>query len=428
MQLLHSYLYLIMTRKFYTHYENKIEPFTFDPVKVMVSERFNISLRPKDSSGNLDLFNGTYEESTVLLPDFKASGMTSIVGVEYDAAIPSTPSGANIQFRVSTDGGTNFKYFDGANWSASTLASHYNNIADFDSNISTLPLTPNKSFRIEIKLTPTSDFLFTPVIARLVVYFNLEYDFREDMERSIKRYLESSFSNAIFRWGTKLSISSNSFIFTPDTNITVVSVNAVYNLTQDQNRTINILSLYTPGSKVIDLTSVQGAGDILEVHYYGSPEVYIGSDADFDLTDLPRVWLEGEILNEQKVYTHEESEDEGTSRFAARLRKSPVAKEMSFALSVLSADKLEGHALSGRIDKVFQRNVKIPSLASGQYFEVFNYVAMRNMDVTSTGLIHRRSSFSVFGLEYEELVTNAPRIVTINTVVNTANLTIIPSN
>ena len=176
-----------MPAKYYTPYEYYNESiWILDDTKIVVSND-SFTLRKKGLDGKWNQF-GTYEEAEFVLPNFRADSLVEIYSLDCNAIIQKD---SDILFQVSVDNGITFLFYNGSIWQTATSLD-FSTIEEINQGIGVLPFQNEKSLRFKIKLIPSSDFKFTPILNAFVFYYSVKYNHYEDIKRSFKRFVENN--------------------------------------------------------------------------------------------------------------------------------------------------------------------------------------------------------------------------------------------
>jgi len=136
---------------------------------------------------------GQYLESWVEFPNWQASGLESLYGFRTNEVLSGqtgpTSYGGSVGYQLSNDGGGTWLYHDGTSWTAAGF-NNWSSWSLVDEYLPDFPLTADKQIRLRVRLTPSANGYSTPYLNGVTVYADLEYDFQDDLLRSMKRWLE----------------------------------------------------------------------------------------------------------------------------------------------------------------------------------------------------------------------------------------------
>lgn len=137
---------------------------------------------------------GKYVESVVVLQNHKANALKELFAFRADEVLEGGQAGGEIGYQLSNDGGATWLALDtaGPAWvpAVGAFATVYEDQLDVSRYIGTFPLTPQKQVRIRARLTPTANGRRRPELRAVVLSVEYDYDFQEDLARSLKHHLE----------------------------------------------------------------------------------------------------------------------------------------------------------------------------------------------------------------------------------------------
>ena len=242
--------------------------------------------------------DGTYRESWVKLPNWKAAGLQYLYGfsTEVDLEGEHIPDkfGGSISFRLSNDNGTSWLFYDGASWSPVATDADWNTQAEVDLNLDTFPVTAFKEIKVQVKLTPTSNGKATPFLRKVTTYGMLQYDLQDDLMRSLKHWVEQYVWIKAKYYG---SLENSDTVDLTDKKWGALSGPATaYNNTTDPNHTTNLFNGF--GANTILLTSKQTG--LIEASFMASPPVYFGAEEFIQLSSIPSIVINLQSLKERR--------------------------------------------------------------------------------------------------------------------------------
>jgi hypothetical protein len=215
------------------------EQYTFDDVKVYASMEC-CRLRRHSTTGDYDI-TGIFEQAEIVFPEFNAEALSQWNGLAIQGVVPEDTS---IDFQVSADGGTTWRYFNGTVWQTAG-PTDWTTPENLDKG---LPSLTSRRLILKARLTPNAPGSLTPLIRWVEVYFEARWNFFEDLKRSLKQYMDANMSCDL-TWASVTASSGSSVLFDLGANQwTILQVQSVYDLTADPSRLTNLFSSYTPGS------------------------------------------------------------------------------------------------------------------------------------------------------------------------------------
>lgn len=192
-----------------------------------------------------------------------------------------------LQFRLSD--GTTELFWDGAAWSAAG-ASDWNTEEDIATNISTFPVT-SQSLGVIINLS-TTNASYSPRVYAVKVLYESDIETLEDLIfRSLIPELRSSLQ-PIAEVVAK-SDGTDKVVLTLESTYDITGIDSVYNLTNDQNKLVDLFGSYNPTTKTITLSAAQTLGDTLLIRFVYSVEVGVTTSRDYtELAKVPALVIE----------------------------------------------------------------------------------------------------------------------------------------
>jgi len=199
------------------------------------------------------------------------------------------PAGASVNFKVND--GTDDLYWDGAQWSVAG-ASDWNTEAEVAAHIAALPAT-SRTLALVINMVTTDKYV-TPTLAAVGVLMNCDIDYLlslvgDSLIPSLCAALQITTQLGALADGTaEVSLVSVS------NKWNIVSVDAVYNHTNDSSHDTDLLSSYDSSTHIVTLTSAQAANDKLWVVLTIEPEAGLlwGGEDYGELSSVPAVIIE----------------------------------------------------------------------------------------------------------------------------------------
>jgi len=362
-------------------------------------------------------FTGDYEDTTFTFPVFNALKLDKIIGIDYGGTVPD---GTDVKFRISTDNNNSYQIYDVLTfaWRAA-VGDEFISLDDLNSGMSILSLAPNNTFSIQMKLFANHEKVLTPVVSCIVFYFELrDYIPYQDLARSVKRFIEQNL-NAKLRYADKATTISN--IMTLDVNLNVKEIKSVYNLTTDSIKVYNLYDSYDELTKTITLNAMFAPGDVLEVNYYGCPDVMICQDPDYEESSLPKILIEITGVEENPYgtfYLH--LNENPSSDDYVRMRENPIQKDYRVITEALCPSGLDSYAYAHALDKLLRGIRKIDAIESGAIISCVDFNHFDRFDVVSNNLKVKRTNFVAVLDDYFDDVEQKKKI---QDIIITFNLT-----
>jgi len=383
------------------NYEIKdLDLFTYDATKLFV-DRDNrmFKLVQRNAEGFYDPSALFPDSAEIIFPNFVAKALTSFFGFEpcevYDEDSEGNELGT-IGYQLSNDNGSTWYYWDGAAWSSTTT--DFNTKAEIDNNIDQFKLDINKQFKLKVKISASDDNLYTPRLGEIFVYTELDYDFEEDVFRTLKHHVQDNL-NAKLKY--KVKLKQGSAVVKLDVDLTVNSVISVYNLTDDPNKETDLYQSIDVSNNVT-MTSEQDENDIIEINYYGTVPVFITSDKDYKTSEIPAIVIKSlgtTDVRERNFYGSNVIE-RNFAKFLTKTRKSPIWKRMKIRVECKSDSNLVTFSLVDSIEKILRNEDVLISEANGEELELEDYVPVVVDDNINLGQFGKIVQFDTIGKEW----------------------------
>jgi hypothetical protein len=253
----------------------------------------SVRLSPESAALQLRAINDTYPTTADLFAKTWLTNPRSVkrwIGFESVHVNGENSLGVEqtaVLFRLND--GTDDRFWDGAAWSVAS-SSDWNTEEEVATNISTFPVT-SQSLQVVINLS-TSDSAYTPYVYAIKVLYESDAEMSEDL---LARGLLAALKTNI-RPIARLQVDSDEtdeIVLAPETPYDIVSVDAVYNVTADPNRLVDLYDSYDSSTQTVTLTAAQDAGDQLLVQFCYRPVAAIMTSQDFtELARVPAITIE----------------------------------------------------------------------------------------------------------------------------------------
>ena len=371
----------------------------------LVTLKHGTRLRKVDENGNAAVSEGKYgSEGIAVTRELKATGNTGFLGFEADAEIPS---GTQLLFALSNDGGTTFYWYDSGAWVASTGPNDFNDPTTVDANIETFPVGI-KRYVVKIKFVANTNRTATPRLQKVLFHYNVRYNWVEDVKRSVKRYLDNNFRVPL-EVAQILSSTTDKVIV--NSNFSVETVEGVFNLSVDPGRTTDLfqssavvqIGADKDGTPVygteITMSSAQANGNIIEVQFLGSSKVYIGqADSDIKVTELPAIVVVIDAANKRMpLKSGTKNVERNLANKRAFKREPETEMNVPVTLRCLSSLEEASLAMVHEMQRVFDTDVvDIKSEATGEIYSVLDFAPFTAADVTADSLAIKDVNLTLF--------------------------------
>jgi hypothetical protein len=357
---------------------------------------------------------GSYFETIVELPNWKAEGITELYGFEctelLDPVIANQDDAdkAVIGYQASNDNGATWLVWDNTQWSEAigVLDGVFNDKKTIDERINIFPFsaTADRQFQLRVKLTPGASGRQRPILKSFVIYSSITMDLYEDVSRSIKRYLDANFSIPMcfiseVTGATSVTIpdsSSNPSIqpSEPGFDVIVAEPSAVYNLTTDPQRLVNLFS----GLSGRTITILGPQTGTLETQFTGIPDIFIGAEEFFQLSKIPSVAVTVDRLEQYNRIRYWEHEVERSiARGVGRNVRPRQYYWVYVTIRVQSSLKQQSRRMVDAIARILDKSDEFPSVDLGDNYCVYEQTNELQEDRIADGLFVGTVNLKILG-------------------------------
>ena len=355
--------------------------------------------------------SGLYRESWIAFPNWRAAGIQGLYGFRSDKVLSgknrSNIYGGSIGYQLSNNNGSTWLYYDGSGWSVAG-ASNWNSEEVVDEYISSFPIDSSKQLQVRVKLVPGSGGTSTPLIKNVTVYADLDFDFQDDMLRSMKRWLEQHVwvrTQYFDQIPQPLSGTTGCSFTAPSGASDVLYMQdkkweefsepaSVYNLTVDPNRTTNLFSGFVDGG--IQMISAQQG--VIEANFMARPPVYIAAEEFMQLSSIPSIVLQMTNVKERRDMRWGNDEiDWALAKKRAKRNVHRVWFDTEFRISCQSDLRAEALRMSDAVNRALTQYQYVTSLAHGDEMAVPYATPLSGSDRVAQGLYVRDYVCTVYG-------------------------------
>lgn len=370
---------------------------------------YGSQLRRMDNNEDKFVPGGTYRDSWITLPNWKAAGIQRLYGFlakkRLSGYSKSDLYGGSLSYQLSNNNGANWFYHDGASWTAASI-SDWNTETDVDFNLPDFPMTVNKEIRVRAKLATSTNGNATPFLEQVTIFADLDYNFQDDLLRSMKEWLER------YVWirakyyvqmpqptgggiGCPPGYGPSDVITLDDKKWEEMSAPVtVYNLTTDPNKTTNLFAGFVAGG--IQLTSEQEG--VLEASFMARPPVYIGAEEFIQLASIPSIVIQlGNVKERRDLRRGNEELDWAFARRRAQWHVSRVWFDAEFRISCQSDLKREAVIMCDAVNKALTHRRFVLSQQTGETMPVPYTTPMTPAHRVAQGLFVRDYACTLFG-------------------------------
>lgn len=274
-----------------------IKRFDFDE-----KERSNITLGPSTRLGRTSVlleYDDGYSTAPDLYVKTRVTNPQSLkrwVGFQADVKHVKIAGAAvtTVLFRLS-DGVQELYFNTGANDWVPAAPNNWNTEEEIADNIGTFPIPASKSMQVVVNLA-TSNAKYTPQVTSIGLLYESDFEAMEDyiwrslipdMRAKIRPVAEHHIASN----GTaSIDLADDYPIETP---YNIVSIDAVYNLSTDPGKLVDLLDSYDAGSKVITLTSSPALENVILIRFLYEPEIAVTTSQDYtEIEKVPQIVFE----------------------------------------------------------------------------------------------------------------------------------------
>lgn len=283
------------------------------------------------------------------------------IGFEVEATMKKNGQGAvvtSLGFRLSKDGTTQL-WWNGAAWVAANTG-QWNTESEVCDHIAAFT---GQSIQVIINLK-TSDGAYTPEVQAVKLLWNSSIEFQQEY---IARSMIPAMRQEILPISEYAVKVGSAAITTLDLNkietpYNIVSVDSVFNTTDDPTRQTDLFASYNPTTKIVTFNSVP-AGKVVSVRFVYSPEIVIVQDQDFtELSKIPAVCIESIVQDQSRQVDPGEHVINRATGAGWRLIDG-YQQDINFTVRYVADKTADLDSLSDQVKKFFQERLL---LARGQ--------------------------------------------------------------
>lgn len=283
------------------------------------------------------------------------------LGFDVEVIHVRDDSGTNltsVAFRLSD--GTEQYYWNGSSWEVNVI--DWNTEAEIAANISSFPVV-SRQLQIVINLKTTNQ-KYTPRISQIKVLFASDIEFQEDIiVRSMIPLLKSEI-RPIADYPVKMTAISSTIDldnFVLETPYNLISIDSVFDHTNDANHMTDLFDSYDSGSNEITLSSSIAADDVAWVRFTYEPEVALSTDQEYtELSKVPQILLDNVNFSNRRKFNGEDAvrnKDAGT----AVIIPSPHIEDLNITLRGITASQKDQQRLADSLREFFTENLQVTS-------------------------------------------------------------------
>lgn len=206
-----------------------------------------------------------------------------------------------VNFRLS-DGADEY-WYNGATWEVNTT--NWNTENEVSANISTFSATSKK---LQVVINPyTTDETVTPKILEIKVLYESNVHHQEDyiyktFVRKLRDGVNPISDHVIQLTEATDTIDLNNSYYSLDTSYNILSIDAVFDHSNDSEHFTNILSNYNSTTKVITLTSSLPIDTLIWIQFVYEPEIIVNESAEYnEVAKVPAILISNISFSSQKL-------------------------------------------------------------------------------------------------------------------------------
>jgi len=241
-----------------------------------------------DSNGSFPTANDLYAKTWATTPA-NAKGW---LGFQTDSVMKKIDGVPVTQYRFRLGDGTAQRYWNGTTWAVTTTA--WNTEEEVANHIASFPVS-SRTIQVIANLQ-TTDSTVTPELSWIKILYASDIEFQEDLVyRTLVRQLRAQV-RPLAEYQVVKPTSSSKFVFDPDaldTPYNFVSVDSVFNHTDDSNHLTDLFTSFNPSTHEITLSQSVDAGKQLWIRFIYEPEVAVDTNREYhEVGKVPALVLE----------------------------------------------------------------------------------------------------------------------------------------
>jgi len=260
----------------------------------------------------------------------------------------------SIGFRLSD--GTDEYYWNGASWEVNTTS--WNTEEEVAPNISTFPVTDRK-LQVVINLK-TTDGGYTPKLGLIKVLYSSDIEFQEDIiYRSLVPSLReqirpiSDYPIELVAATDQINLKGD---YKLDTPYNILSIDGVFNHTDDPDHWTDLYQSYDSVTQVITLSEEVGVGKVVWVRFIYEPEVAVNTSRDFlEPERVPAIILDDVNYIEAAPLAQDDSVVDKSDGSAVKI-PAPIQGNLEIQAFILTDKDRDQHRLADQVKKFFEDN------------------------------------------------------------------------
>lgn len=292
------------------------------------------------------------------------------IGFESKHDVPKDDDGnqvTSVGFRLSRNG-TEQLFWDGSAWVAAG-AGQWNTEAQVSANIATLTLSAtHRGLQVIVNLV-TTDPNFSPRVHYIKALYDSDIEWMEDI---VVRSFKAAFEAGVRPIAEAMGRADGDATITLQLEAAydVVSIDSVYNVTDDPERLTNIFSAYNPATKVVTMTVSPVAGKNILISFVYKPSVLLMPSQDaVEVAKTPCIYIGDIRATTTRVITSHESVIDKVTGLGWRLAGGKQS-DIDVPLNIVASKEKDVHRMSDEIRSFFEKNPVITTVGNDERLSV----------------------------------------------------------
>ena len=302
----------------------------------------------------------------------------------------------SLGFRLSD--GTDEYWWNGGAWVVNTT--DWNTEIEVSTNIATFPWV-QKKLQIIINLKSTNS-LATPRATLIKVLYKAVIEFQEDLiYRSLVPLLKEksrTIAEMLIEIASDTSAIDMKTEYVLQTPYNVVSIDSVFNETDDPVHETDIFDSYNVGTEVVNLTTSVDAGKVVRIRFVYEPEVAVTTSQDYtEIQSVPSIVLDDiNLVNATEYGLPTHVVNKGTG--AAVELPPPIRGDLEVLAHIVTDKGVDQMRLADKMKDFFANNPLVRSIGLDEEYRLHLLDEYDMRTGANTGDLHTgRLRFSIVG-------------------------------
>ena len=335
----------------------------------------------------------------VMFPARRIAKLSELVGfiegVDYQADADGNPLGS-VLWRVSSDGGAHWDYYDGAAWVTKALVDVTNDdfgtMRDMDIKASTYPKWDANNFIWCCKIIPDATRKFSPKVSGAAVQGEVFAFDIEELHASVQAFITNNLRAPLWTRETVAAATPTKVVVR--TTMNILSVVGCYNegtalapnTTTPRHNIFGSIS----GNEITLVGGPYAAGTLVRVEFRGrpSPAVFTSVDTEFYSAKVPAILLEMPSVGSARAFSNHQIQDVSPNRDLVRERRAPERVYLRFHIKVKTSRKASADGIAQGLRELFE-TTPCYSAQDGARMRLWNLDFYRNTDNQGANVFQR---------------------------------------